>query len=452
MDSTSSPALLDGILTTTAPLLAPNATSSATIASLEAPLLPGSTNTLDAVTTIASAANGTSVTPNDGSPIASIFVSVVLLIVILGTIIGNILVCIAVVKVRKLRRPSNYLIVSLAVSDLCVAVLVMPTALIYEVVDDWPFGTFFCDMWVSFDVLSCAASILNLCAISVDRYWAITKPLEYGVKRTPRRMLLCVALVWLGAACISLPPLLILGNEHGNGNGATPVCRLPKFWLPNIRNSWLLLHPAHGDVVCLLPHLPGGTANSAGREAGADASRESPQRGYAAGEAQGTRGGDGTHWVTASEEATLPIGQGTQSFHNAGNHHVSIHDMLATILHSRPRTALPRRQSPRTKDPLVGLPLARLCELLAEPHHLCHPQQGLPETLPGDPLLPLFQPQCHDARGVLPQPIRGASITACRPRRRRAERTREFSLKSGAMVLPFAAGSHLLGSQCYIRV
>lgn len=155
----------------------------------------------------------------DGGPtkqitVQTIIISIILLAVILGTIIGNILVCVAVCLVRKLRRPCNYLLVSLAVSDLCVAVLVMPTALMYEVLSEWRFGTFFCDVWVSFDVLSCTASILNLCAISLDRYWAITKPLEYGVKRTPRRMMLCVALVWLGAACISLPPLLILGNEH----------------------------------------------------------------------------------------------------------------------------------------------------------------------------------------------------------------------------------------------
>jgi 5-hydroxytryptamine receptor 7 len=146
--------------------------------------------------------------------VQTILISIILLAVILGTIIGNILVCVAVCLVRKLRRPCNYLLVSLAVSDLCVAVLVMPTALMYEVLNEWRFGSFFCDVWVSFDVLSCTASILNLCAISVDRFWAITKPLEYGVKRTPRRMMLCVALVWLGAACISLPPLLILGNEH----------------------------------------------------------------------------------------------------------------------------------------------------------------------------------------------------------------------------------------------
>ncbi|XP_075148167.1 5-hydroxytryptamine receptor 7 [Haematobia irritans] len=156
-------------------------------------------------------------------PVHTVLVSIVLLFVILGTIVGNVLVCIAVCMVRKLRRPCNYLLVSLALSDLCVAVLVMPMALLYEVLEKWNFGPVLCDIWVSFDVLCCAASILNLCAISVDRYLAITKPLEYGVKRTPRRMMLCVALVWLAAACISLPPLLILGNEHVDEHG-NPMC------------------------------------------------------------------------------------------------------------------------------------------------------------------------------------------------------------------------------------
>ncbi|XP_067619066.1 5-hydroxytryptamine receptor 1 [Eurosta solidaginis] len=150
-------------------------------------------------------------------------VCIILMLIIIGTVIGNVLVCIAVCMVRKLRRPCNYLLVSLALSDLCVALLVMPMAMLYEVLDKWNFGPILCDIWVSFDVLCCTASILNLCAISVDRYLAITKPLEYGVKRTPRRMMACVALVWLAAASISLPPLLILGNEHEDEHG-TPIC------------------------------------------------------------------------------------------------------------------------------------------------------------------------------------------------------------------------------------
>lgn len=150
---------------------------------------------------------------NKYSTAFSIILSIIFLIVIAGTIIGNILVCVAVCLVRKLRRPSNYLIVSLAVSDLCVAIIVMPIAMVYDIMGTWPFGPVICDFWVSSDVLSCAASILNLCMISVDRYYAITKPLEYGVKRTPRRMFFCVFIVWMSAAFISLPPVLILGNE-----------------------------------------------------------------------------------------------------------------------------------------------------------------------------------------------------------------------------------------------
>lgn len=148
------------------------------------------------------------------TPLKAVIIGLVLSCVIVVTIIGNILVCVAVCLVRKLRRPCNYLLVSLAVSDLCVAILVMPMALLYEIFGRWNFGPIVCDVWVSFDVLSCTASILNLCMISVDRYYAITKPLEYGVKRTPRRMIACVSLVWLGSACISLPPLLILGNRY----------------------------------------------------------------------------------------------------------------------------------------------------------------------------------------------------------------------------------------------
>jgi len=90
-------------------------------------------------------------------------------LIVIGTIVGNILVCTAVVIVRRLRTPSNLLIVSLAVSDLLVAVLVMPLAAAYEATGNWEHGQPVCDMWTSLDVMLCTASILNLCAISIDR-------------------------------------------------------------------------------------------------------------------------------------------------------------------------------------------------------------------------------------------------------------------------------------------
>jgi len=57
------------------------------------------------------------------------------LVIITGTVLGNLLVCTAVAIVRRLRTPSNLLIVSLAVSDLLVASLVMTFAAAYEVND-----------------------------------------------------------------------------------------------------------------------------------------------------------------------------------------------------------------------------------------------------------------------------------------------------------------------------
>ena len=49
------------------------------------------------------------------------------------TAVGNLLVIISIIIVRRLRTPPNTIILSLAISDLNVAILVMPVAIIYEI-------------------------------------------------------------------------------------------------------------------------------------------------------------------------------------------------------------------------------------------------------------------------------------------------------------------------------
>lgn len=52
----------------------------------------------------------------------------------------------------------------------------------------WLFGSTMCDLWNSFDVYFSTTSILHLCCISVDRYYAIVQPLDYPLIMTYSRV------------------------------------------------------------------------------------------------------------------------------------------------------------------------------------------------------------------------------------------------------------------------
>lgn len=132
--------------------------------------------------------------------------SVILGLMILTTIIGNIFVIAAILVDRHLQIVANYLILSLAVADLLVAVLVMPLGAANSISKKWTMGPTLCDMWTSSDVLCCTASILHLLAIAIDRYWAVTQP-HYIHSRNSTTIFILIGLVWLMSVVVSLAPL-----------------------------------------------------------------------------------------------------------------------------------------------------------------------------------------------------------------------------------------------------
>lgn len=86
-----------------------------------------------------------------------LFVSIALGCLILATIIGNIFVISAIILEKNLKSVGNYLVLSLAVTDLMVACLVMPLGAFYEITQEWTFGSALCELWTCTDVLCCTA-------------------------------------------------------------------------------------------------------------------------------------------------------------------------------------------------------------------------------------------------------------------------------------------------------
>ncbi|XP_058808020.1 octopamine receptor Oamb isoform X2 [Phymastichus coffea] len=143
-------------------------------------------------------------------------------------IFGNILIIAAVYHSIKLRNVTNLFIVSLACADLMVGVAVLPFSATMEVlkvssdIKVWIFGDIWCSMWLAVDVWMCTASILNLCAISLDRYLAVTRPIKYPTIMSPKRAKLLVAIVWVLSFIICFPPLVGQGPRTED-NSTAPI-------------------------------------------------------------------------------------------------------------------------------------------------------------------------------------------------------------------------------------
>ncbi|KAL0276763.1 UNVERIFIED_CONTAM: hypothetical protein PYX00_004263 [Menopon gallinae] len=138
-------------------------------------------------------------------------------ICIVITVVGNTLVILAVITTRRLRSVTNCYVMSLAVADWLVGVFVMPPEVALHLMGSWELGAIFCEIWISLDIMCCTASILSLCAISVDRYLAVTQPLNYSRRRRSKKLaLLMILVVWLAAAAITCPPIFgwYDSNQH----------------------------------------------------------------------------------------------------------------------------------------------------------------------------------------------------------------------------------------------
>lgn len=153
-----------------------------------------------------------------------VFASIIVTLLMIIIVVGNMLVIIAIATEKSLKNIQNWFIASLAVADFFLGLVIMPFSLANELMGYWIFGPWWCDVHSAMDVLLSTASIMNLCLISLDRYWSITKAVEYLKSRTPARAAFMIAAVWIMSALICIPPLLGWGVKRSEDS--LPQCEV----------------------------------------------------------------------------------------------------------------------------------------------------------------------------------------------------------------------------------
>lgn len=120
----------------------------------------------------------------------------------------NFLVCLVVYRSKELRRHiSSVFIVNLAICDFMMAVFAMPYSFGSVILNHWPFGDFWCQFTGFWNMLLSIAAILTLATISIDRYIAVIKPLQYRAKMTIQWALAMICFVWIQATVFAIAPI-----------------------------------------------------------------------------------------------------------------------------------------------------------------------------------------------------------------------------------------------------
>ncbi|XP_008305082.1 platelet-activating factor receptor isoform X2 [Stegastes partitus] len=83
---------------------------------------------------------------------------------------------------------------------------------------NWIFGDFMCRLTGSFFFINTYGTILFLAAISVNRYWAVTRPLDVASSDHRRRGIIVCVIIWVFILSLSVPYLVLPGINTDSNN------------------------------------------------------------------------------------------------------------------------------------------------------------------------------------------------------------------------------------------
>ncbi|XP_077991889.1 prolactin-releasing peptide receptor-like [Glandiceps talaboti] len=124
------------------------------------------------------------------------------IIIALG-ILGNTMVCVAIVRNKKLHNSTYIFIGNLSVSDAAVCLICLPFTLAHTLAGKWSFGKIMCYIIRPMQPIAVFLSVLTMTAISIDRYIIVIYPFR---KRLSLRLVgMILTLIWVVSISLATP-------------------------------------------------------------------------------------------------------------------------------------------------------------------------------------------------------------------------------------------------------
>lgn len=129
---------------------------------------------------------------------------------------ANLYVLIGMIRnTLKIKQEVRLLLIHLAIADMTVMWILVPTELVWKLTGEWLADDFTCKFLSFFRTFGLYASSFILIAISLDRYFAIKNPLENI--DSEKRIKLMLSVSWFLATILSIPQVrkhFLLFNYH----------------------------------------------------------------------------------------------------------------------------------------------------------------------------------------------------------------------------------------------
>ncbi|XP_026852737.2 trace amine-associated receptor 13c-like [Electrophorus electricus] len=142
----------------------------------------------------------------------NIFLFTLLSFISVCTLFFNLLVIISISHFKQLHTPTNLLVLSLAVADLLVGLILMPVKIMDLIDNCWYLGKMACAVVLVINFFSLAASLCSMTLIAVDRYIAVNDPLIYSTKITVCKTSVFIIFGWL--FCLLYVFVFLYFNDH----------------------------------------------------------------------------------------------------------------------------------------------------------------------------------------------------------------------------------------------